>query len=143
MLFVLIAVIVLAGGGGGAYWMYAGKGEGAESEAEHTESTTPPAMINFDPFVVNLADPGGQRFLRVTFGLVVEGEDMAKEFAEDEVVRLRVRSSIIELLSRQHAAQLVTDQGKAGLKKAILEHAAHNAEHMKASDVLFSEFIVQ
>ena len=143
MLVPLIAVLVLAGGGGSAYWMYAGKGEVAESPAGHTESTTPPAMVNFDPFVVNLSDPGGQRFLRVTFGVVVEGEDVAKEFAEDEVVRLKVRSSIIELLSRQYASQLVTTEGKAGLKKAILEHTAHNAEHLRANDVLFSEFIVQ
>ena len=143
MLVILVAVLVLAGGGGSAYWMYAGKGEGGESSEEHTESTVPKAMVNFDPFVVNLADPGGQRFLRVTFGVVVEGEDLAKEFAEDEVVRLKVRSSIIELLSRQYASQLVTAEGKTGLKKAILEHTAQNAEHLKATDVLFSEFIVQ
>lgn len=145
MLLIIAAVLVLAGGGGGGYWWFvlrpAATAQAAEAEPE--EPAEPPAMINFDPFVVNLADPGGQRFLRVTFGLVVEGEETAKHFEEDEVVRLKVRSAVIELLSQQMAAHLVTADGKAELKKALIEHAAHNSEHLKINDVLFSEFIVQ
>ena len=145
MLLIIVAVLVLGGGGGGAYWWFALRPVAAAeaTEAEPEEPAEPAAMISFDPFVVNLADPSGQRFLRVTFGLVVEGEEAAAHFEEDEVVRLKVRSSIIELLSQQMAAQLVTAEGKAALKQALIENATHNSEHLKINDVLFSEFIVQ
>jgi flagellar protein FliL len=141
LLFIIVAVVVLLGGGGGAYWMFAGKSAGdAEPVAAKPEA---PAIVNLEPFVVNLADPGGSRYLRVTLGIVVEGENHVKELAEDDVTRLRLRSSILEMLAEQTADQLTTVEGKAGLKKAIAERAMHGAEHLKVSDVLFSEFIVQ
>jgi len=92
---------------------------------------------------VNLSDPGSPRFLRVTLALVVDGEVHAKEFEEDTVVRMKVRSALLEMLSQQRASELVTPEGRTGLKKAVIERAAHNAEELKVTDVLFSEFIVQ
>src|SRR5262245_61977341 len=137
-LLVVASVLVLAGIGGG-YW-YARHG----SNQQPVEAPKgPPAIVSMDPFVVNLADPGGARFLRVTLGLVVNGEDEAKEFAEDPVARMRVRSGILEMLSQQTAAQLTKPEGKADLKKAIAARSSESAEHLKVDDVLFSEFIVQ
>jgi flagellar FliL protein len=141
LLFILVAVLVVAGGGGGAYWFFAKPADATSAEAK--KAAEPPAIINFDPFVVNLADAGTPRFLRVTLGLVVEGEKSAKEFSENAVVRSQVRSSLLELLSQQQASQLITPEGKAALKKAVIERAAHNAPELKVTDVLFTEFIVQ
>jgi flagellar protein FliL len=141
MLFIIVAALVVAGGGGGAYWkFFASPADPTVAEAQSKE---PPAIINFDPFVVNLSDSGNPRFLRVTLGLVVEGEEHAKEFSENAVVRTKVRSSLIELLSQQQATQLMTPEGKAALKKAIIAHAMRKAEHLEVHDVLFTEFIVQ
>ena len=142
MLIVIVAVLIVAGGGGGAYWKFFAS-PGDPAVAEEKASAEPPAMINFDPFVVNLSDPGTPRFLRVTLGLIVDGEEHAKEFSENAVVRTKVRSSLLELLSQQQATLLMTPEGKAALKKAIIEHATHNAEHLEVHDVLFTEFIVQ
>jgi flagellar basal body-associated protein FliL len=58
-------------------------------------------------------------------------------------MRMRVRSSILEMLAQQTADQLVTVEGKAALKTAIIERASEKAEELKITDVLFSEFIVQ
>jgi len=138
LLIVAVSVLVLGGVGGG-YW-YA---RHASSQQPAEEPKEPPAIVSMDPFVVNLSDPGGARFLRVTLGLVVNGEAEAKEFAEDAVSRMRVRSAIIEMLSQQTAAQLTTPEGKADLKKAITARTSESAEHLKVDDVLFSEFIVQ
>jgi flagellar FliL protein len=100
-----------------------------------------------DPFVVNLADEGGGRFLRVTLSLVVEGEKEAKgegkEGGEDAVATARLRSAILERLAQQKAEHLVTPEGKAELKKVIAEQAEHATHDLKVSDVLFSEFVVQ
>jgi flagellar FliL protein len=143
MLIIIVAVLVVAGGGGGAYWKFFAKSADPKAAEAKKKPSEPPAIINFDPFVVNLSDPGTPRFLRVTLGLVVEGEKPAKEFAENAVVRTKVRSSLLEMLSQQQASQLVTPAGKDALKKAIVERAEHNAEELKVNDVLFTEFIVQ
>jgi flagellar protein FliL len=92
---------------------------------------------------VNLADGGGSRFLRVTLALVVDDNDAARAIVEQEVVRAKVRSALLERLALQNADQLVTPDGKKELKKAIGEQAAHSAHGLKVSDVLFSEFVVQ
>jgi len=139
-----LLIVVLAGGGGAAYWFLL-RGTPAEAaEAEH-EPEAPPAtgVVPLEPFVVNLADPGVSRFLRVTLALVVADEAIAKELHEDEVALLRIRSAIIDLLSQTQASELVTPEGKAALKTSIAEGATHAAHELEVADVLFAEFIVQ
>lgn len=140
LLIIIVAVLVVAGAGGGVYWKFFSRPTDPGAAAKPSE---PSAIVNFDPFVVNLADPGTPRFLRVTLGLVVEGEDHAKEFTENAVARSQVRSSLLEMLSQQQATQLVTPAGKDALKKSVIERAEHNAPELKVHDVLFTEFIVQ
>lgn len=146
ILIATIALVLLLGGGGAAYWMLAGPstdGEAAPAEGEAAAPTGPGAVIPLDAFIVNLADPGGGRFLRVTVSLVVQDEAHAKEIEESGVLKMRVRSRILELLALQTADRLVTPEGKAELKKAIAEGASTASEGLHVTDVLFSEFVVQ
>ena len=141
-----IALIVVLGGGGAAYWMYAkgapveGEGEAEAKEEEHAE---PGAAVPLEPFVVNLADPGGSHFLRVNLSLVVEDEEQALVFEESPVTKMKVRSAVLELLALQAADTLITPAGKTELKKAIAEAAGKAASEVHITDVLFSEFVVQ
>jgi flagellar FliL protein len=140
-----VALLVLLGGGGAAYWMYA-KGAPAEGAAKAKpveEETGPPAAIQLEPFVVNLADPGGANFLRVNLSLVVKDEEQAKVFEESPVTKMQVRSAVLELLALQTADTLITPAGKAELKKAIAAAAGKAVKEVKFTDVLFSEFVVQ
>ena len=59
------------------------------------------------------------------------------------VVVSRIRSEILELLTQQTGAALVTPEGKAALKTAIGARLAPVLEGGKVIDVLFSEFVVQ
>jgi flagellar FliL protein len=135
LLLALAGVVLLGAIGGGAYY------------AMHLPPSAPPppepGILALDPFVVNLADAGGQRFLRVTLRLVLESKEQAAELEEDEVRKVRARSAILELLSEQHADKLTAPAGKAELKKTISEHVSHALEHVKVTDVLFTEFVVQ
>jgi flagellar FliL protein len=133
--------VLLAGGGAGGYWMYSHRG----TQAAAVEEKPPkPGVLDMEPFVVNLADESGNRFLRVNMKLLTWGEDQAAELKEDVVLSARVRSAILELLSLQYAAPLVTPEGKEELKKAIAERASETAgEELKVTDVLFVEFVVQ
>ena len=156
LVIIIAAVVVLLGGGGGAYW-FLGRSSAAAAEEtgtttteykkpekkKHEEPEEPPGIVAFDPFIVNLADGGGSRFLRLTLKLVVPGEETAKELEEDDVTRSRVRSAMLELLTQQTAESLVTPEGKAELKTQIAEQASHAMHDTEVLDVLFSEFVVQ
>ena len=134
-------MLLLAGGGGGAYWWMT-RGP-VEAAAPREVPLSERGLVPFEPFMVNLADGGGTRFLKVTSALVVEDAEVADHVLQSEVVVSRMRSEILELLTEQPAAELVTPEGKAALKNAIGERLAGALEDGKVIDVLFSEFVVQ
>jgi flagellar FliL protein len=148
----LVALLVLAGGGGGGYWYFVlrpqaaqpptdGEAPAGASKKAHPEGG---AALKFDPFVVNLADPGGVRYLRVGLSLVIDGTaEEAKHLEESKVPLLRIRSAVLELLSQQLADQVVTAEGKQALKHAIEEQANAVLAPVEVTDVLFTEFVVQ
>jgi flagellar protein FliL len=136
----VVTMVLLAGGGAGGYWFYSHRGEQA---APKPEAPPEPGIVEMDPFVVNLADPGGARFLRVSMRLLTYDEEQAVEMKEDAVAKAKLRGAILELLSMQTAAPLVTAEGKTHLKKEIAERASHAVHELKVTDVLFVEFVVQ
>ena len=139
------AVIVLALGGGAAFW-WSQKAEAqtstSEAEAHAAADTEERGIVSFDPFVVNLADAGVSRFLRVKVQLVVPNAHAAEEIEKSHVKLSRLRSAILELLTTQTSDVLVTTQGKAELRKAISEGIGKSL-HIEIVDVLFSDFVVQ
>jgi|WetSurMetagenome_2_1015567.scaffolds.fasta_scaffold306282_3 flagellar protein FliL len=154
----LAALLLLGGGGGAAWWFFlrtppaaAAEGEGAEEggapaeekKAEKEKKPKGDGLIAMDQFLVNLADEGAQRFVRVKLGLVVESKEEGVKLSEEEVVKARLRSAILEVLAQQTADHIVTPDGKAELKKVILEKANAALGEKKVLDVLFTDFVVQ
>jgi flagellar protein FliL len=140
LILAVLGLVLGLGGGGGAYWYFVMRGAPQEEAAPEPEKA---GIVPMAPFVVNLADEGGGRFLRVTLALTVEGEEHAKEVEEDAVLSARLRSAILERLAQETADHLVTPKGKAELKKVIAEQVSHASHELKVTDVLFSEFVVQ
>lgn len=140
----LVLFVVLLGGGGGAAYYFLFRGAPAEASEAHAKPEPPSTgILALEPFVVNLADGNGSRFLRVTLSLVVEGEETAVELKENEVEKARIRSAVLELLAQQQGERLITPAGKSEVKKAIAAQVAHAVHEVKVVDVLFSEFVVQ
>jgi flagellar basal body-associated protein FliL len=139
-----VATLLLAGGSaGGFFWWRARVAAEPVAAGAHEEATLSAAgVVTLEPFIVNLADTDGSRFLRVQLRLLVAGHREAKEIQENEVTVLRLRSAILELLSVQMADRLVSQDGKAALKKTIADRAS-SLTGVKVIDVLFSEFVVQ
>lgn len=144
LLIIIGGLVALLAAAGGAGWFFFLRPKPAEAAAK-TEAAPKgdPGIVAFDPFVVNLADPGGAHFLRLSLKLVVDGQEKAKEIAENEVAKSRVRSAVLEFLTLQTADHLVTPEGKTELKKQIAERAGAAMHETRVLDVLFSEFIVQ
>jgi flagellar FliL protein len=143
ILLTVVIVLVAGGGGAGAYWYFNRSAEAGEAKAPEPEAPPEPGMVEMEPFVVNLSDPGGQRFVRVSMRLLTYDEEQAAEIKEDAVANTKLRSALLDLLAMQTADGLVTPEGKTALKKAIAERAGHAVHELKVTDVLFVEFIVQ
>jgi flagellar FliL protein len=135
-------VVLLLGGAGGGFWYVQNVRAGAAAEKKPVEKKEATGLLAFDSFTVNLADPGGRRYLRVAVSLVLPDEEEAKRVEGEELVKSKIRSSLIEVLSGRLAAELATPDGRTELKHAIAEAASH-VGHIEVSDVLFQDFIVQ
>ena len=143
LLLIGVAVVVLAGGGGGGYWWWSQRAP-AEGEAVAEEPKGEPGIVNFEPFVANLADEGGSRFLRASVKLVIDGgPEKGKEIEENAVEKAQLQSAILEVLTEQLADELITPEGKAAMKKAILTRTGEVLHETPITDVLLTEFVVQ
>jgi flagellar FliL protein len=126
-----------------------------QGATQRTEAVVPIAThaMALEPLLVNLADAGGNSYLRLALTLrVVEVTDQKSAKARDEKGKhekdtaeavAAVRDTVLVVLGRQTAAGLLAADGKEHLKtelKAAL--AEHNAD-LKVADVFFTDFLVQ
>ncbi|MDP1569079.1 MAG: flagellar basal body-associated FliL family protein [Vicinamibacterales bacterium] len=145
----LVLVLIVVGGGagaGGVGWSprSAGTVAGAEPAAAPVPVAVPQptGLVTLEPFLVNLADADAGRFLRTSMQLVVADAATAATLTKQDVVLMRVRSAILEVLTEQSAAALVTPAGKTALKQLIQERATQ-VGGVAVADVLFADFVVQ
>jgi len=138
MLIVIVAVVVL-GAAGGAWFFMRDRGPApvvAKKLSEH-------GLVKFEPFVVNLADQGNQRFLRASIQLVVDSPEEAAEFAEKPVLAMGARSAIVDTLTEQTSAHLASVDGKNKLREELKEKVSASLKEIEVVDVLFSDFVIQ
>lgn len=173
LLFIIIGVVVLALIGAGTALFLLKKAQ-SEDEEDGTELTaeeehaaplrdpkTPPTFLPLDSMVVNLADPGGNRFAQL--GITLQLAD-AKTGEEMKTYMPSIRNGILILVSQRTAEQMLRTDGKQALTQDIMaeisnvmgydyerpgaEPAAQGKKKKKAAPnplegVLFSSFIVQ
>jgi flagellar protein FliL len=139
-----VLVLLLGGGGAAAFFAFRKPAQPAAGDAEAKKETrAATGIVSFEPFVVNLADPGAQHFLRISVRLIVENEEEAKKIDESQVQLMRLRSMLVDLLSSTTSEHITSADGKTELKKEIAERAAKIVAPIEVADVLFSDFVVQ
>ena len=111
------------------------KGKGAEAAAE-------PVAIGLDPFIVNLADPAGNRFLKVSMRLVVNDKALEEEM-KGELLKARVRDRIISVLTSKLFQDISTGSGKDALRRELLKEVNSVFPNEAVEEVLFVDFAVQ
>ena len=99
------------------------------------------AILPLDPFLVNLADEEGIRFVKTTFQLGLEEE--WKESSESDIVRAAIRDSIISLLSSKTADQIMSAPGKDKLREEVRAKVNAVSPHSKVLEVYIVDFVVQ
>ncbi len=155
---VVLGVVVATLGVGGIVYYLARSGRlpmqgGAAAKAEPVGLTATHAMV-LEPLLVNLADSGGNAYLRV--GLTLRVADVADKRgakSKDEkssdgkggkdVDAAAVRDTALMVLGRQTSEGLLSVDGKERLKAELnAAMAEHNAD-LKVTDMFFTEFLVQ
>ena len=100
----------------------------------------PGTIFPLDPFIVNLADEGGKRYLRITMDL----ELTAGTVVDDLKKRLpQMRDSILVVLPSKRFEDIRTVEGKAGLRNEIIANLNGLFGHESISNIYFTEFVVQ
>ena len=152
------AIVVLGGAGAGVYFfmpqLIPGKGKAAEGQAEgHAAEKTaehkpaveagPPslgALFPLESFIVNLADPGGKRYLKVNMTMELSNAELKKEI---EGRLPQIRDAILLLLSSLTFDDINSMEGKIRLRSQIVSRCNSFLKSGAIANVFFSEFVVQ
>lgn len=122
LIIILAAVLVLGGGGGGAFFFMskskkaAADGEEEVAHAPAPKPGTPPVFFPLETLVVNLADPGGERFAQV--GITLEVAD-AKVADAVKALMPTVRNDVLMKVSQRTTTELLQVEGKQKLAADI------------------------
>ena len=102
-------------------------------------------VLHLESFVVNLADPEENRFLRVGIDLGLENPLPAKEGkgGEGEVPTARIRDCILAVLSTWHSDALLAPEGKQKLKDELVHALRERVPELGVKEVYFTDFLVQ
>jgi flagellar FliL protein len=116
-------------------------GEVAENNTEDEEvvETMGPTK-RLETFIVNLADKGGKRYLRVSMDLELEKEDTVKVVEK----RLpKIRDAILMILPTKKYEDIGTVEGKSALRNEILTKINELMKSEEIKNIYFTEFVVQ
>jgi flagellar basal body-associated protein FliL len=136
----LVLIVVSAFGIGGSWWWLTRQ---TVSAAAAVPPPSESGLVRFEPFVVNLADGEGSRFLKIDVDLVLASDEQATRVLKTPVLVMQLRSLMLDVLTQQTSSVLITPAGKQALKAEIKSKVVPLLQDQKVVDVLFSDFVVQ
>jgi len=148
-LIAIVGVLVLLAAGGGFFFLKGGAP--AKGAVEATESESAPedqgggkskggAIYELEPFIVNLADTGDLRYLKVSIKLELLKATYADRLTEHMP---QIRDSILILLSSKDSKSIRTTEGKMELRDEIVQRVNGVFEENKVSTAYFTDFVTQ
>ncbi len=114
-----------------------------ESESEklpENNSETIKSVYSLNTFIVNLADKGGRRFLRLTIDLELKDESLAGEIDK----RLsQIKDSILMILPTKRFEDINSVEGKIVLRSEIMTKLNTILKDGSITNIYFVEFVIQ
>lgn len=149
ILLIAVLMILMVGMGGGLFLMWnklsainlqananAAGQPGQEGSLEQPLGT----IYALDTFIVNLADKGGNRYLRITMDLELGIPELETEIEK----RLpQIRDSILMILPSKRFADISSVDGKIALRDEILQTLNGFLLKGEITNIYFKEFVVQ
>ena len=146
----LFLLLLLIGGGAAGAWFFflqdkfmpmknddkkAAKVESAPSAAKPRGNT-----VSLPVFTVNLADPLGQRFIKINLDVEAADAKVADEIAQQNA---RIRDTVILLLSSKSYADIATTESKLVLKSEITDRLNNILGPGKIYQVFITDMVIQ
>jgi flagellar FliL protein len=100
-------------------------------------------IVDLQPFIVNLADEGEARYLRMTVSVGVGEHGGGESEKADPLFITRVRNAMLAVLSIKTSEEILTIEGKAKLRKELLKAAQAASEEPHVEAIYITDFIVQ
>jgi flagellar FliL protein len=137
IIIISIALLIVAAGAVTGYYFF--------SKAQQSKKTPEqkPVVITIWPmeaFVINIADAGAERYLRLVIQLELSEPGTV---AELEQIKARLRDSILDLLTSKTYKELMDVAGKQRLREDIAGRVNNALTKGKVTRVYFTEFVVQ
>ncbi len=137
ILIIVIAVLVIGAGAGTGYYFLIKK---SSVKAEPPKKPDVVTIWPMEAFVVNLADAGSERYLKLVVQLELSDPGTV---AELEQIKPRLRDSILDLLAPKNVKDLMDVAGKQRLREDIAGRINNILTRGKVTRVYFTEFVVQ
>jgi len=93
-----------------------------------------------EPFVVNIAETNGERYLKIVIQLETSDPVVT---AELEQLKPRIRDSILDLLTPKTYKDLMDLASKQRLREDVAGRVNNILQRGKVTRVYFTEFVVQ
>jgi flagellar FliL protein len=113
---------------------------GEETSAQE-EAEKPGPIYPLETIIVNLADSGGGRYLRVTMELALTND----EGAEEEITQHlpEIKDAMLTILPTKKFDQLTSVEGKNSLRDEIIVNLNTVLNKELITKIFFTEFVIQ
>jgi flagellar FliL protein len=137
----VIILIVLGGAGAGAYFfLFQPKATSGEKKPAEQAKSMVAIFWPMDPFIVNLIDNEGERYLKVVLQLELSDQAVVEEL---NLLKPKVRDNILDLLTVKTYKEMMDPIGKQRLREEIVLRANGYLTKGKILKVYFTEFVIQ
>jgi len=137
-----IVISIVIGGAGYAAYFFLIKSAATDDTKKAAAQIKPQIMSYYpmDPYIVNLIDNEGERYLKVVMQLELTDLQVVEEL---NLVKPKLRDGILDLLSAKTYKELTDPLGKQRLRDEIAMRANVYATKGKVTKVYFTEFVIQ
>lgn len=138
---VVVVLVLLVGAGVGTALFIKQKSTAEEKKRSAAQVTAAIGPVwSMESIIVNLADGGGERYLKVAMQFEVATPEATKEL---DLVKPKIQDMVIDLLSSKTYADLADNAGKQRLREEIILRVNSIFAQGKVTKVYFTEFIIQ
>jgi flagellar FliL protein len=116
------------------------KGKNLAQEKKKTIEDLQGFLYQMEPFIVNLADSGPRRYLKVRIALE-SNESKVNEEYEKRLPQLR--DNILMILSSKVYNEVIDSEGKKKLREEIKGRVNQILQNFKVKSIFLTEFIMQ
>jgi flagellar FliL protein len=147
LIIIIAAAVILLGGGAAAFFLLKGEDPESATASEPNSAATAPVvngaigpMVEIEPFIINILDDEGTRYLKAAITLETNNEPVIEEITQRMP---QIRDAILLLVGNKTFGELADLQGKLQLRSEIRERLNKILTGGRIQKIYFTEFVVQ